>query len=194
MNIKNPVILVHGIGDKESKMKVMATYLRNAGLNVYTITLTPSFGQIGIDDLAKQLDGFIKNNFSDDQKIDLVGFSMGGLVCRYYIQRIGGLSRTEHFITISSPHNGSWLAYFLCNKGVKQMRPHSEFLKDLNSDILVLNKLKFTSIWTPLDLTILPASSSHTNIGNEIRISGIAHPLMVRNKKCLRAVEIALSK
>ncbi len=190
--MKIPVILVHGISDDSSKMEHMAHFLRHRGWTVYSISLKPSSGQIGIDQLAEQLNTFINEKITPTQKFDLIGFSMGGLVCRYYVQRITNPSHLDHFITLSSPHHGTLTAYLSRNKGARQMRINSEFLRDLNRDITKLNQLKFTSIWTPFDLMIIPSSSSRTGIGREIKIAALAHPLMVKNQKCLRAIETEL--
>lgn len=193
-NDKNPVVLVHGIFCTANEMRHIEGYLRNGGWTVYAVSLKPNSGRIGIDELASQLDKFIKDHIQPNQKFDLVGFSMGGLVCRYYIQRLGGLPRIEHFITISTPHHGTWLAYLLNNAGAKQMRVNSEFICGLNKDIDTLSSLKFTSIWSPFDLMIIPASSSHLNFGNEIKIFGILHPLMVHIHKCIKAIKAELLK
>jgi triacylglycerol lipase len=193
-DVKNPVILVHGIFDTASRMKHIQKYLRNTGRRVYSITLTPSSGRIGIDDLANQLNEFVKTNIHENQKFDLIGFSMGGLVCRYYIQRVGGLGQIDHFITISTPNNGTIMGYLLFNKGCKQMRYNGKFINDLNKDVGQLSQLKITTIWNPTDLVIVPASSSCIHIGDEIKIRSILHHLIVRNKRCLQVIEMALLK
>ncbi|MEI8340185.1 MAG: alpha/beta fold hydrolase [Verrucomicrobiota bacterium] len=191
-DINNPVVLVHGIKDDSRRMEPMARYLRGQGRTAYAVTLKPSWGQVGIDQLAAQLDQFIKEKIPDSQKFDLVGFSMGGLVSRYYLQRMDGLRRVDHFITLATPHHGTVMAWLAWNTGGSQMRPESAFLQDLNHDISTLDLVKFTSIWTPLDLMIVPATSSHTGIGREIKIWMPAHPLMALHPKCIRVVAAEL--
>lgn len=192
--MRNPVIIVHGFNNNETKMKHIAKSLSDLGCTVFSVSLKPSSGKLGIDDLAQQLKNFISDKIDSDQNIDLIGFSMGGLVCRYYLQRLNGLNKVDHFITISTPHNGTWIAFLLCNKGAKQMRFASDFIIDLNKDLDKLKSLKFTSIWTPFDLMILPTSSSHIDFGKEIKIKCLLHPLMVSNKKCIKAIECELLK
>ena len=48
------------------------------------------------------------------------------------------------------------------------MRPKCQFVEDLNQDIAILDQINFTSIWTPLDAMIVPASSSHLPAGQEV--------------------------
>jgi triacylglycerol lipase len=182
------VVLVHGFKDSATKMQKMARALREQGWRVFTPTLAPSFGQASLDELAKQLAAFIDTTLKPGEKFDLVGFSMGGLVCRYYLQRMNGMPRVEHFITLAAPHYGSHWAWLLPNAGCRQMRPGSYFLNDLNSDIGTLEKIRFTSVWTPFDLMILPASSSHVNVGREVKLRLLIHPALVLDRRSIKVV------
>jgi triacylglycerol lipase len=138
--------------------------------------------------LAKQLEGFINRHLGETTTLDLVGFSMGGLVTRYYMQRLGGIDRVEHYVTLSAPHRGTIAAYFTGKAGCVQMRPNSNFLRDLQSDVTMLAKVKFTSIWTAWDGIILPAHSSCLPVGKDVQIPVLAHPLMVVDYRSLDAV------
>ena len=189
---KNTVILVHGINDTALKMRHLGWHLSNLGWSVYAISLSPSSGKIGIGKMAEQLKKFIDKNAKTDTKVDLVGFSMGGLVCRYYIQRLGGIQKTERLITLSTPHHGTWMANFIDNTGCIEMRRNSEFLQSLNSDLDVCVKLKITSVYTPFDLMILPTTSSHLQFAKNVRVPILLHPLMVRDGACLKIVETEL--
>ena len=113
-------------------------------------------------------------------------------MARYYVQRIGGLNRVQRLITISTPHRGTWTAYFLRRKGVRQMRPGSTFLRDLESDSESLNGLRFTSIWTPTDLMILPARSSVLPEAKMVRHVVSYHARMASNERVMQSVERAL--
>ena len=188
-----PVILVPGFRDTGAKMKPLERYLRQRNREAYACTLTPSSGEIGIDRMAKQVQQFIECTCPTAPRVDLVGFSMGGLVCRYYLQRLNGLARVRRFVTISTPHRGSVLAWFVSNDACRQMRPGSAFLKDLQQDEHHLASVGFTSFWTPLDLMILPARSSVLEVARCRRVLCMAHPLMVWENRCLRLVNEVLS-
>lgn len=189
---RHPVILVHGIGDNGRTMDWMGRRLRAAGWEVHSVTLKPNLGQIGIDEMAEQVAAFIDQTVPKGARIDLIGFSMGGLVSRYYVQRLGGFRRVDHFVSISAPHHGTILACLVPDQACRQMRPGSDFLRDLAGDADRLGCVRFTSLWTPLDLTIVPASSSVLPVGHNERIWCLAHPLMIRSGNSLRAVEAAL--
>ncbi len=187
-NQQNPVLLVHGINDTGAVFNDMELYLRQRGLSVYTVDLVPNNGSEVLNKLAQQVANYIAATFEPEQPLDIVGFSMGGLVSRYYIQRLGGIDRVQRLITISSPHKGTLIAYGSWLPGCVQMRPNSAFLEALNFDVQVLKKLNFTSIWTPYDLMIIPAESSQLGIGKEVTVSVVLHPLMLTDMRSLAIV------
>jgi len=187
------VILVHGLKDDCRKMRRMARRLSAAGWEAHAVSVLPSWGQLGIDELAGQLAGHVEKLIAPSQRFDLVGFSMGGLVCRYYLQRMGGLDRVQRFVSVAAPHHGSLLAWLIQNRGCRQMRPGSELLRDLASDADRLRAIQCTSLWTPFDLTVFPPTSSLLPEAKCRRLWVVAHPLMVWQNGCIRAVEEALS-
>jgi triacylglycerol lipase len=188
-----PVILIHGIDDSVRLFRTMQPFLEQRGFSVHSFNLTPNDGTASLSRLARQVESYVRERLRTEETFDIVGFSMGGLIARYYIQRLGGLGRVRRFITIAAPHRGTWTAYLRNNPGARDMRPGSPFLMDLDRDADSLGALSFTSIWTPLDLMIVPSTSSRLGIGRSIPVLSLAHPLMVRNRKVLRLVESILS-
>jgi triacylglycerol lipase len=168
--------------DDERKMRPMARHLAGAGHEVIAPRLSPSDGRTGLDKLAGQLRDAVESSFGRERPVAVVGFSMGGLVARYYLQRLGGHTRALRFISISSPHRGSLWAHCLPFPGIRQMRPGSPFLEDLNRDFSMLAPLRPVSVWTPLDLMILPATSSLIDGARPVCLLLPAHPLMVLNR------------
>lgn len=191
---RNPVLLVHGINDTRAIFQRMAPYLSNLGWSVYDLDLIPSNGYLGLDQLGKQVADCVAQTFAPEQSFDLIGFSMGGIVSRYYVQRLGGIDRVQRLITIASPHNGTWTAYALDRLGSIQMRPNSAFLQDLNRDVAMLNQLNFTSIWTPFDLMIVPANSSQMPVGKNVQVPVLTHATMITEPRSLVEVVAALSE
>ncbi|MEQ8956947.1 MAG: alpha/beta fold hydrolase [Coleofasciculus sp. C2-GNP5-27] len=190
----NPVILVHGIFRTSSVFRKLSPYLKKQGFSVYTLDLNPNNATLGLDQMATQLADFVNQTFAPNQPIDLVGLSMGGLVTRYYVQRLGGIDRVQRYITISAPHHGTWLAYLLNRRACVQMRPGSPLLEDLNRDVWMLERLNFTSIWTRWDFIIIPGSSSRMSVGKDVNVPVFAHACMVINSHSMQAVASALSE
>ncbi|HWL52152.1 MAG TPA: hypothetical protein VNQ90_06945 [Chthoniobacteraceae bacterium] len=191
-----PVVLVHGIKDDGRKMRRLAAYLEGLGRATHCCDLLPNRGEVGLERLAEQLAAYIEKEVLAGQpaarQVDLVAFSMGGLVSRYYLQRLGGLKRTRRFITLATPHGGTWLAYLTNRPGCLQMRPSSPFLRDLDRDAETLREVGFTSIWSPLDLVILPATNSVVPHARCEKVWCLAHPLLVSDAASFRKVAQAL--
>jgi triacylglycerol lipase len=167
----------------------MEKWLKTGGFRPLGVNLKPSDGSVGLDKLADQIGIFAEQNLSSMEQFDLVGFSMGGIVARYYVQRLGGIKRVRRLITIAAPHHGTYVAYAAGTVGSKQMRPGSSFLRALNSDAALLEQVRVTSIWTPFDLMIAPASNSRLGLGQEFRIPVGMHPWMLTSQRVLRLVE-----
>ena len=185
-------VLVHGIHDSARSMRWMKRRLEARGWIVWAITLTPSDGSVPFEVMARQLDQFIAGNIPAHEKLDLVGFSMGGLVCRYYVQKLGGWKRVRRFVTISTPNHGTIWAWLSGRAAVRQMRPGSPMLRELNADAARLAPLHYTSIYTPLDLTIIPAVSSRMPAARNLAVWIPLHHFMVMMPGPAEAVERAL--
>lgn len=179
---KLPVVLVHGIWDNGKVFKKMKSYLEKNGYKTYEIDLIPNDGSASIVELAYQLKEFIDKNIDEHEQISLIGFSLGGMVSRYYLQRLDGLKRVKKFIAIASPHQGTWFAYFMHNKVGKELRPRSAFLKNLNKDKYRLQAISKT-IGTPFDLMIVPAKNSILFPNQHQAFPSLLHSLLLTNQK-----------
>ena len=192
VNRRNPVLLVHGLNDTGAIFERMAPYLTQLGWSVYDLDLSPSNGDLSLEQLGEQVANYVAATFPPEQPFDLIGFSMGGIVSRYYIQRLGGINCVQRFITLASPHYGTWTAYLSERPGCVQMRPNSAFIHQLNQDAVMLEQLNFTSIWTPFDLMIVPANSSQMPVGQDVQVPALMHSWMLTDLRSLEAVAAAL--
>ncbi|XGV94581.1 MAG: esterase/lipase family protein [Leptolyngbya sp. BL-A-14] len=191
---RNPILLLHGIWDTGAIFQPMVRYLNRLGWETHDLNLTPNNGDGCLAALAQQVATYADRAFAPGTPFDLLGFSMGGIVGRYYLQRLGGIDRVQRFITLSSPHSGTWVAYGSWRLGCTQMRPYHPFLQELNRDIAMLDRINFTSIWTPLDAMIVPANSSQVPVGRDVKVWVPLHKDMVSHPQSLKAVATALSE
>lgn len=183
------VVLVHGFLETGASFKPLQARLEARGFHCLRVKLRPSDGRGGLERLAEGLKRDIDATYGLHLPISLVSFSMGGLVSRYYLQELGGASRCDQFITISSPHHGTWAAYAYPSQGARQMRPGSSFLQQLANSEGRLGKMPVTSLRTPLDLIILPASSSVWQRADNLSFLSPLHPMMLTSTKVLAEVE-----
>jgi triacylglycerol lipase len=136
------IVLVHGIYNTGRIFFKMRRIFEKNGYNCFTPDLKPLDGRYGLDDLGEKLKVEINKNIGEKTKFVLIGFSMGGIVSRYYLQELGGFKRIKQFFTISTLHNGSYLAYLYPGEGAKHLRPNSQFLRNLELSESILNDIK----------------------------------------------------
>lgn len=193
---KRPVLLVHGIDDSGKTMVTLANALIAGGwTELRMIDLDPNDGAAGIPALAEQIDRHARElaTKSPSGEIDLVAFSMGSLISRYWLRRMEPSVTVKTFVSISGPHHGTWTGYLRWNEGATQMRPGSPLIQDLSRDEGEWGGVEVYSFWTPLDLMIFPARSSRLKNAVERRFPVAVHPWMLRDRRVLQSVQAALT-
>lgn len=189
-----PVVLVHGIDGCARDMARLSRALQAAGRVVHAIDLHPNDGSAPIEALSRQLHKFIDDRLPDDSLLDLAGYSMGGIVARHYIQERGGHTRVRRFVTISSPHHGTFSAWLRRGPGACQMRIGSRFLENLAGSDSIRRLPPTTSFQTPTDLIILPCTSSTLEGAENIRLFGWGHFTGIIEPHAIRRIVAALAR
>ncbi len=184
----SPVVIVPGFLDSPRLYRRMAARLEAAGHEAHTFPPRSSSGAVEFERTAADLAAFIDRRIGPHATFGLVGFSMGGIAARYYVQRLGGAARVRALVTVSSPHRGTWTAWLLPLRGIRQLRPHSGLLEDLNRDADALAVNGFASIWSPVDFVIVPPSSSRLGIGAERRFFVPIHAWVPQSGRVLDEV------
>lgn len=178
-----PVLLVHGIDDRASVFDTMRHALWHAGIREMAVfDMLPNNGDEGLDVLAAQVKTAAAKLRAETgaDKVDVVAFSMGALVTRYWIQKLGGKAHVRRFVSISGPQHGTLAAFFRFNRGAEQMRTGSAFLTDLEADPDPWGDVRVHSMMTALDLIILPFNSSVIDGAETEDVYFVpAHPLML---------------
>jgi len=183
------VVLVHGILEDGKAFDSLKSRLETHGIKCLVPKLKPNDGRDGLETLAADLKTDIEKEFGPDEKFAIVAFSMGGLVSRHYLQALGGAKRCDAFITVSSPHHGTNMAYVFPGKGARQMQPGSDFLCGLRETESTLGDMPVVSYRTPLDLIILPTSSSVWDRAENKSYNVALHPLMLHTNSVLDDIE-----
>src|SRR5437867_2185777 len=106
-----PVVVVNGLGAPHAAAAVYARVLGRGGLRTFAVT--PS--RLGFGDsreAARRVGAFVRDVLAKTgaPRVQLVGMSLGGLICLYYVKCAGGAAFVERFVSVGGPLNGSRLA------------------------------------------------------------------------------------
>jgi len=183
------LVLVHGLWDDPGVFNPLIDYLDiRKDLYVFAPHLPHDGGRIPLKTLASDLDRLITDRFGFDTPIVLLGFSMGGVVSRVWLQQMGGASRTKGFISVGSPHFGTYTAHLLPSQllpGIADMKRGSHLLKELNSDLCLLQELKCLSFFSKSDLTVFPGWNAVLPIGSRYSVPVLTHKELISHPKAL---------
>ena len=125
---------------------------------------------------------------------DLVAFSMGGLVSRYYLEMLGGSKHVSHLVLVSTPNHGTLTAFLNNTPGCFEMRPESQFLNLLNNNLDKLQSVDCDCLYSPMDLMIIPSNSSKISGWENQSVWVTGHPLMLHSNTCFQIIEEHLSE
>lgn len=189
------VVLVHGILNTGRIFAPLAARLEREGCRCFAPSLRPNTGARGIRDLARKLSAQIDRRFGSRAPIVLVGFSMGGIVTRDYVQNLAAPGRVRGVFLISAPNHGTfWANLSPVGGGIRDLARGSPFLRRLNADLAAWEHIPVSSYWTPYDLMIVPARSSLWAVGDTTRVACPLHPLMPGNRVVMSDIAAKIAR
>ncbi len=175
-----PVVLVHGYDGTPVGLGALAARLRASGRQVVTVAL-PDRGtgdiEVSAQVLARSVDG------TRATRVDLVGYSAGGIVVRDYLGQAGRAASARHVVLLGTPNHGTQLAGLasllgpqLCNGACAQLAPDSPLLQRLNrlaGGVEIPAGADVTSIWTARDRTVTPPTSAVLAGAHNVRMQDV---------------------
>ena len=185
MEQRNPIILIHGLWNTSRIFSSITSRLDEIGIEYFAPTLNHSLGMTSIIDLTNILNRLILEKYGFRKEIDILGFSMGGIIGRYWIQKYNGYKRTKRFISIGSPHKGTLTAQLVPKypfRGISEMKINSEFLRRLAENDYFLDDIECISFFTYWDLMVFPGWWTNLNFGKKISVKVYKHRNLLRNK------------
>ncbi|GAA3032568.1 lipase family alpha/beta hydrolase [Streptomyces glomeratus] len=177
---KPPVILLHGFIDNRSVFVLLRRNLAQHGRqHIESLNYSPL--TCDIRTAAKLLGRHIEElcERTGQPHVDVVGHSLGGLIARYYVQRLGGDLHVRTLVTLGTPHSGTRVAPLAnAHPIVRQMRPTSELIQELREPAPGC-RTHFVSFWSDLDPLMDPLETACVDhpdlLAHNIRVSGIGH-------------------
>jgi pimeloyl-ACP methyl ester carboxylesterase len=151
-----PIILVHGIVDNRSIFTVLRRALRRRGFG-RVIALNYSPLTADLRHVSGRLASLVEALCEETgyERVHVVGHSMGGLAARYYVQRLGGDERVHTLVTLGTPHRGTLPAYAVPHPLVRQLRPHSDLVTELDEPAVGC-RTRMVAVWSDLDPIVIP--------------------------------------
>jgi pimeloyl-ACP methyl ester carboxylesterase len=155
-----PILLVHGLIDNRSIFAMLRRQLRNRGFDrIWTTNyqVWTSDVRIAARRLADTVDAIREQ--TGYERIHVVGHSMGGLVARYYVQRLGGDAHVHTLVTLGTPHQGTRAARLLPKGICRQLAPTSDVVAEL-AEPAPGCQTRFVSVYSDLDALISPKQAA----------------------------------
>ncbi|MBC9725764.1 triacylglycerol lipase [Streptomyces sp. TRM68367] len=177
---KPPVVLLHGFIDNRSVFVLLRRSLAQHGRQqVASLNYSPLTCDIrtAAELLGRHIEEICARTGS--RQVDIVGHSLGGLIARYYAQRLGGDIRVRTLVTLGTPHSGTRVVPLAnAHPIVRQMRPDSPVIEELSRPAPGC-RTHFVSFWSDLDHLMDPLETAcvdHPDLSMQnIRVSGIGH-------------------
>ncbi|NJP50622.1 alpha/beta fold hydrolase [Streptomyces sp. SBST2-5] len=194
---KPPVVLLHGFIDNRSVFVLLRRSLAQHGRQqVESLNYSPLTCDIrsAAELLGRHIEEVCER--TGHSQVDVVGHSLGGLIARYYVQRLGGDSRVRTVVTLGTPHAGTRVAPLAnAHPIVRQMRPGSPVLGELRLPAPGC-RTRFYAFWSDLDHIMDPLEAAcidHPDlIAENIRVSGVGHLALPVHPAVATAIRQAL--
>ena len=183
--------MIHGLWNNSSIFSSISSKLDDIGIEYFAPTLKHSYGMTSIIDLTYKLNELIFEKYDLEEELDILGFSMGGLIGRYWIQKFKGSRRIRRFISIGSPHKGTLIAQLVPKypfRGISEMKINSKLLKELSDNDFFLEDIECINFFTYWDLMVFPSWWTNLNFGKKISVKVFKHRNLVRNKSVVNKI------
>lgn len=192
-----PVILLHGFIDNRSVFVLLRrTLARHGRHHLESLNYSPLTRDIrtAAELLGRHVEEICAR--TGHRRVDIVGHSLGGLIARYYVQRLGGDHRVRTLVTLGTPHGGTAVAPGAgLHPIVRQMRSGSSVIEELRSPAPGC-RTRFVSFWSELDQVMAPVETAcvdHPDLDAvNVRVTGIGHLALPVHPTVAAAVREAL--
>lgn len=188
---RRPIVLLHGFALTQTSWLVLGRRLARRGLG--PLFGTTYFSLQSVRTSAEHLALFVEEVAARTgaERVDIVAHSMGGVVARYYIERLGGAARLGRLVTIASPHGGTRMGRFGVAAGARDLAIGSALIAELTPPP---GGLPYTSIWSRSDSIILPqASSSLAPAGEDLVFDDLGHLSLLASRRVVAAIAARLT-
>ncbi|MER7039546.1 lipase family alpha/beta hydrolase [Streptomyces microflavus] len=194
---ERPVVLLHGFIDNRSVFVLLRRALaRHGRRHLASLNYSPLTRDLrtAAELLGRHVEEICAR--TGQREVDIVGHSLGGLIARYYVQRLGGDRRVRTLVTLGTPHGGTAVAPGAgIHPIVRQMRGGSALIEELRRPAPGC-RTRFVSFWSELDQVMVPVGTAcvdHPDLDAvNVRVTGIGHLALPVHPAVAAAVREAL--
>ena len=192
-----PLVLVHGLWDRPRVFHRLIQAMDQSQRDLLAPHLPHGLGDVPLRQLAQRLDEQIRHRFGADTCVDLLGFSMGGIIGRIWLQDLGGAARTRRFFSVGSPHQGTMTAQAIPRvllPGAADMKIGSRLLHHLHCRSDQLSPVECHSFFCRLDLMVCPGWKAVLPQGSIQEIPVWTHHQLMKHPNALRIIGKAVNQ
>lgn len=181
---KRLVIFTSGWTNTEWAWEIMRRRFEQAGYDVL-VGSYPARGFGPIEESAERVAQVTTAAAPNYDEVVYVGHSMGGLVSRYAIQKLG--VEVDAYASFGTPHRGTRLTKKIANwfrpfsESMYQMTKDHEFIEDLNES--AWPEIPALSISGSLDSVVRPSEASFEPNSEHIDVPKNGHVSMIFTKR-----------
>lgn len=193
-----PILLVHGMVDNRSVFTLLRRGLRRRGFGRITTinySLLTADVRAAAARLADEVEAVVEE--TGYERIHVVGHSMGGIIARYYVTRLGGDARVHTLVTLGTPHQGTYTAYAWPSPLCRQLRPGSGLMRELRQPAPGC-RTRFVAYWSDLDQMVFPqrfAALEHPDLDTvNVALHGVGHMSLPILGSVVHGISTALSQ
>jgi len=193
-----PIVMVHGIVDNHTIFAMLGHELRRRG---FSSVWTFDYGLFTADvrSTARRLAALVETVAAETgyDTVHIIGHSLGGLVARYYVQRLGGHARVSTLVTLGTPHQGTQMARLASALPlVRQLTPSSDLMRELAEPAPGCTT-RFVAFHTDLDHLIVPswrARLEHPDLNvTNVALHHVGHMSLTNNRSVAHQIAGILS-
>ena len=192
-----PIVLVHGIFDNRSIFTLLRRGLHRRGFgSTYALNYSPWTDDIR--SMAARLGDLVAQvcDETGHEQVHVIGHSMGGLIGRYLVQRMGGDDLVHTLVTLGTPHSGTLPAHVVPLELARQMRIGGALINEL-AEPAPWCRTRMLVIWSDIDQLVIPQAHGrldHPDLkARNVLIRGVGHLSLPVDGRVIREIGTTLA-
>lgn len=186
---RRPLLIVPGWGAPFFQTEYVARKFEAEGLQAIRVRL-PGLALGDLDGSAAAVGRQVLDTLEAHQveRVNVVGYSLGGLIARVYFQKLNGYQKLHRAVFLGAPQDGIYTGYpALFTPSGRQLIPGCDYLRELNERGPRCSSRRCLSIYLSKDGIIVPSKSALLSCGYNLCLERpIFHWSVVMSRAVIR--------